>query len=80
MTMTNHVDFPLEVSLVDGTKWLIYYRSVPDFGTAMIHVCRDVAEGRLMPADDIDGVQRRSAQINMRYIVSIKDASGGAAA
>jgi len=75
-------DVPVEVTLVDGSRWIVYYRlrSGQDFADAIGYIKRDIQEGRLNPAEDLDRVQRRSSQINMSYVVSVREAENPATA
>lgn len=67
-------DVPVEVTMVDGSRWLVYYRTEgTDFADVLKWVIRDIEMGRIRPADDPDGVQRRLSQINMAYVVSIRE-------
>ena len=76
--MTGYVDQPIEVTLTDGTSWIVYYRFLPAAATyarAVGMVADDIKAGRLIPADDLDGVQRRHTQINAAHIVSVHEVS-----
>lgn len=68
-------DIPVEVTMVDGSRWIVYYRlSVgSDYAAATTWVKRDIAEARLMPAEDLDRVQRRLSQVNMAHVVSVRE-------
>jgi hypothetical protein len=61
--------------MVDGSRWIVYYRLSVGSGYAdtLKWVRREIAEAFLRPADDPDGVQRRLAQVNMAYVVSVRD-------
>jgi hypothetical protein len=67
------IDQPMEVTLTDGSRWIVYYRGCTSFGHALIYLVEDISQGKVMPADDLDGVQRRSTQINAAHIVSIRE-------
>lgn len=71
--MGEFVDHPMEVTLTDGSRWIVYYRDCMTFANALLFLWRDVREGTFVPADDLDGVQRRSAQINAAHIVSVRE-------
>ena len=80
MSATN---VPVEVAMVDGSRWIVYYRlsdgrTPSGYAHAMTYVRQDIAEGRLMPAEDLDRVQRRSSQVNMAFVVSVHDPSAPA--
>lgn len=64
---------PVEVTLIDGSRWLIYYRIAGGFADAIKWVSKDIDARCIRPADDLDGVQRRLAQINMAYVVSFRE-------
>jgi hypothetical protein len=68
-------DIPVEVTMVDGSRWLVYYRlgALCTYAEALRQIGPDIRDGRLMPADDLDGVQRRLSQINMAYVVSFRE-------
>lgn len=67
------IDQPMEVALTDGSRWIIYYRGCTSFAEAVRPLTEDIKAGRLIPADDLDGVQRRLAQINAAHIVSVRE-------
>lgn len=67
-------DFPVEVTLTDGSKWIVYYRGETSFARCIRWIEQDIRENRLLPADDLDGVQRRSAQVLMGHVVSFREA------
>lgn len=66
-------DVPVEVTLVDGSRWIVYYRINGGFAHAVEWVARDIKGGRIWPAEDLDRVQRRLSQINMAYVVSFRE-------
>lgn len=68
-------DIPVEVTMVDGSRWIVYYRlSVgSDYASATTWVRNDIAEARLKPAEDLDRVQRRLSLVNMAHVVSIRE-------
>lgn len=69
-------DFPVEVTLTDGSQWIVYYRCSPDRGFGFIAdwIEGDVRVNRRMPAEDLDRVQRRQSQIMMGAVVSFREA------
>jgi hypothetical protein len=76
--MPDLVDVPVEVTMVDGSRWIVYYRVEAGFLRAIEWVVKDIKAGRIMPAEDLDGVQRRVSQINMAYVVSLREVDGSA--
>lgn len=73
--MSELKDVPIEVTMVDGSRWLIYYRlSAPgSLAQALLYLRTDIERGADRPAADLDGVQRRVAHINMAHIVSFRE-------
>jgi len=73
-------DIPVEVTLADGSRWLTHYRlsAGKSYVNALEWVSRDIREGALRPASDVDGVQRRLSQINMAFVVSVREVDGSA--
>lgn len=66
------VDVPVEVTMVNGSRWIVYIRlgRPAGFAEAVRWIREDIEARRTRPADDPDGVQRRLAQVNMAYVVS----------
>lgn len=73
--MSDTVDVPVELTMVDGSKWIVYYRlSVgKGYAHAVTYVKQDIAEGGLLPAEDVDRIQRHSTLVNMAHVVSVAD-------
>ncbi len=71
------VDVPVELTMVDGSKWIVYYRlpAGRGYANALEYVMHDVSTAALRPAEDLDRVQRRTTQVNMAHVVSIADPS-----
>lgn len=71
------VDVPVEVAMVDGSKWIVYYRlkDGQGYGEALMYVERHIRECALRVADDADRTTGRNALVNMAYVVSVTDPS-----
>lgn len=70
-------DVPIEVTLTDGSAWIIYYRlDNASYARALEQLKKDVTTDRWMPADDLDGVQRRFAAIRLSQVVSARQVDG----
>lgn len=67
-------DFPVEVTLTDGSKWIVYYRGMTAFPACLRWIEQDIRDNARRPADDLDRVQRRLAQIMMGHVVSFREA------
>jgi hypothetical protein len=68
-------DVPVEVTMADGSRWIVYYRLNvgKGYASAIPYLRSDIKEGRLMPADDLDGIQRRSSLVNLAQVVSVRN-------
>lgn len=75
--MSTTVDVPVELTMVDGSKWIVYYRLAAGKGypQALEYVLADARNTEFQPAEDLDRVQRRSTLVNMAYVVSVADPS-----
>jgi hypothetical protein len=71
--MSDFIDQPVEVTLVDGSRWIIYYRGITSYALVIPYLVKGIAEGRVIPAHDLDRVQRRHAHINAAQIVSCRE-------
>lgn len=71
------IDVPIEVTLTDGSAWVIYYRRADaSYARALEQLKKDVTTDQWMPADDLDGVQRRFASIRLSQVVSARQVDG----
>lgn len=67
-------DIAVEVTMTDGSRWIVYYRVTGSYADAVQYLARDISESRVMPAEDVDRVQRRHSLINAAHIVSMREA------
>lgn len=76
--MSRAEDYPIEVTLVDGSRWIVCYRLTDGtYAKAVQFLQGDAGLDRWMPADDLDGVQRRLTMIRLGQVVAVREVEGG---
>jgi hypothetical protein len=73
--MSDLVDVPVELTTVDGSKWIVYYRlgAGKGYAQALEYVMGDAHSATFRPAEDLDRIQRRTTLVNMAHVVSVAD-------